>query len=130
MAQKTASFDLRGNRDLRERLDRLARQVPEDAKKALGYEAGYQMGLAQERTPFLTGALAGSARSSDGYLDRGHIAAAYGFGGAPGEIPYVFAQHFKAYAHDDGERKWLTNTARRSARTMLKRLAHDLRLGA
>jgi len=124
----TATFHLRGNRELRERLERMARKTPEQAKKALGIEAQYQMGLAQERTPFLTGALERSARASDGFVDRGHISAKYGFGGAPGEIPYAFAQHFSHFEHDDGERKWLINTALRSARTMLKRLAHDLRV--
>ena len=127
-AAKSANFKLRGQRDLREALERQMRRIPGQAKAALGNEAELQKGLAAERTPFLTGALHRSGVAGEGFQLGDDFVAKYGFGGAPDEIPYVFIQHYAHYRHDDGERKWLYNTAHRQSGRMLKRLAQDLQV--
>ena len=44
-------FKMRGNRELRTKLEDLARRAPVEAGKSLLVEGKYQLSLAEERTP-------------------------------------------------------------------------------
>ena len=114
---------MRGNRQLRERLEDLARTMPRRAGGAMVREAEHQLRIAQERTPYKTGRLMASGMVSGWAVDGFDVLGKYGFGGASGEVPYAMAQHQRSYEHVRGERKWLSKTARAERGRMVKRVA-------
>ena len=119
---------MRGNRDLRERLEDLSREIPARAGAALVTEGGFQLRVAQERTPWLTGRLAASGMVSGASVDGHDVVVRYGFGGPSGEVPYAMAQHQGRHAHARGVRAWLSVTAREQRGKMLRRIARTLRI--
>tara|TARA_R110000824_G_scaffold38438_2_gene117411 strand:- start:3876 stop:4268 length:393 start_codon:yes stop_codon:yes gene_type:complete len=121
-------FKMRGNRQLREKLEDLARRTPVEAGKSLLVEGKYQLSLAEERTPYLSGALASSARIAGPVVDGDDVIVALGFGGASNEIPYAMAQHQRSYTHTRGEKKWLSATVKRERGRMLRRIAKEFKL--
>jgi len=126
---REVSFAMRGDKELRFRLEQLSRTMPEHAGRAMVNEADRQARIAAERTPWKTGALAKSVASSARAEVDGHdITARYGFGGGSGELPYAVVQHYAKYKHDRGERLWLEKTAKKERGRMLKEIARDLTL--
>ena len=121
-------FKMRGNRQLREKLEDLARRTPVEAGKSLLVEGKYQLSLAEERTPYLSGDLASSARIAGPVVDGDDVIVALGFGGANNEIPYAMAQHQRSYTHTRGEKKWLSATVKRERGRMLRRIAKEFKL--
>ena len=122
-------FKMRGNRELRTKLEDLARRAPVEAGKSLLVEGKYQLSLAEERTPYLSGDLASSARIAGPAIDGDDVIVALGFGGPNNEIPYAMAQHQKqSYTHTRGEQGWRKNTVRRERGRMLRRIAKEFKL--
>jgi len=126
---REVSFAMRGDKELRFRLEQLSRQMPERAGRAMVNEAGRQARIAAERTPWKTGALAKSvATSARAEVDGHDVTSRYGFGGGSGELPYAVIQHYANYKHQRGERLWVEKTAKKERGRMLKEIARDLGL--
>jgi len=124
-----AEVGIRGNRELRERLEDVARTMRGQSVGAMRREGAYQLNLARERTPYATGALAASGAMSEQQARGNDLVVGIGFG-EPGHKTgaYAIAQHQRKSEPTKGDRAWLSLTIRREASRMLKRLAADLQV--
>jgi len=119
-------FQMRGQAELRRRLEDFAFKHRDRAGKALESEGDFQGREAQEITPYGKGKLRDSLIVSDPIQDGDDILVIVGMGGT---LPYAMAQHQKHFQHDQGARKFLEDPVKKNKGKMLKRLAAELRIG-
>lgn len=118
-------FRMRGQREMRERLEAFAFKHRDRAGKALESEGDYQGREAQEVTPYGRGKLRASLVISDPIQDGDDILVKIGMGGS---LPYAMAQHQKYFKHDQGARRFLEDPVKKNKGKMLKRIAQELRI--
>lgn len=134
MAQPvTFKLSMKGNRKIAAELQRIARQSPEKAKKALFEEAKKQMMMAFRKTPVDTdhvggGALRDSADVGQPYQQGFDLMVPFGFGTTEETAKYALAQHQKHFKHTRGQRRFLADVVFKQRGRMVRRLAKALAL--
>lgn len=124
-------FSVTGALQMRDRLKRLAAQMPKETAAAARVEMEIEATEVRRRTPVDTGALVGSVHVDGPTIERGSIYAAIVAGGAA--APYAFYVHEDLEAfHGKGQAKYIESVIFESARFMAARIAAriDLRRAA
>jgi hypothetical protein len=113
---------LKGAAELRRRLQRLAKEAPQELGRALFQEAQIERTESMRRTPVDTGALRASHEVTKPKIEGRDISVSIQVGGPAAEYAVIVHEDLEA-DHPVGQAKFLESTIRESAPFLGQRLA-------